>query len=253
MTDHHDGREARPGSVPEVPLPQFPPPTPVQRAPPQQRPDTLSADGRPIGRPAPQYGEYAPEGWVNPVIADRERRERDAAARRRELAALEAARAQQGRSGPPVRNPAGPTTGPGAPDGRGGRPGAARMGFGASPGDLMATVLLLVLGTTTVLQQAVGVRQLAAEVAQQLARRSIALSDPGALVGAASWSAVIGVVLLVGALVWSVLRLRRGRVTFWVPLAAGALASVVSALIYVVVAMHDPAFVASVAQNGGAG
>jgi hypothetical protein len=39
------------------------------------------------GRPAPQYGEYAPVGWVNPVLAEQERQEQ----RDREHAAASAA------------------------------------------------------------------------------------------------------------------------------------------------------------------
>lgn len=249
-----------------VPLPQVPLPQTVADDGREARPaPATSADGRPVGRPAPQYGEYAPEGWVNPVEAERERRDREAAARRRELAALEAARARQTRSGPPGRAGGGvprpgSTTGPddharkrpGAGPGTG--PGAApgvRSRFGASPGDLMITVLLLVFGLTTVLQQLVGIGSVASQVALQIEQRYVALANPQALVPATALSAVIGAVLFAGALWLSVIRLRRRRVTFWVPLVAGALAGLVTTIVYVVVIMHDPAFVSWIMAHRG--
>jgi hypothetical protein len=251
--DRNDGREARPASASQVPLPQVPVPQPAPQA--GQRPaPALSADGRPVGRPAPQYGEYAPDGWVNPVVADRERREQEAAARRRELAASEAARVQQRRSVPPVRNPADRSTGPAAPDARPsstGAPTAHRTRFGASAGDVMATVLLLAFGLTTVLQQVIGVGRVASQVAEQIAQRYVPLADPTALVPAAAWSAIVGAVVFVGALWWSIVRLRSRKTTFWVPLAAGAFAGVFSTILYVAVIMHDSAFVCYVLSNGG--
>lgn len=271
MTDEHEVPEPQDtraqAPLPQVPLPQVPLPRMDTDDGLEARPaPAVSADGRPVGRPAPQYGEYAPEGWVNPVELERQRRERDAAEHRRELAALEAARAQQARSGPPVRTGGSParrdTTRSGATAGadrsgasgrRGapGAPGAARSRFGASPGDLMITVLLLVFGLTTVLQQLVGIGNVAAQVARQIEQRYVALEDPQALVPATALSAVIGAVIFAGALWWSIVRLRRRRVTFWVPLAAGALAGAVTTIVYVVVIMHDPAFVTWIVAHGG--
>ncbi|KQO62829.1 DUF6264 family protein [Curtobacterium sp. Leaf261] len=258
MTDPH-----------EVPLPQQPP---AQQPPAQQPPvpqtgttdgrearhaPALSADGRPIGRPAPRYGEYAPEGWVNPAEVERQRRERAAAEQRRELAALEAARARATRSVPPGRNRGTPPhpdpRRPDQPRSDRARPGAARSPYGASPGDLMITVLLLVFGLTTVLQQLVGIGNVASQVARQIEERYVALEDPQALVPATVLSAVVGAVLFAAALWLSIVRLRRRQVTFWVPLAAGALAGAVTTIVYVVVVMHDPAFVSwIVTHRGGA-
>jgi hypothetical protein len=115
----------------------------------------------------------------------------------------------------------------------------------------MVTVLLLVFGLTTVLQQLVGIGTAATTVARQVELRYVALEDPQALVPAAALSAVIGMVLFAGALWWSIVRLRRRQVTFWVPLAAGALAGAVTTIVYVVVIVHDPAFAAWFVAHGG--
>lgn len=201
---------------------------------------------RPVGRPAPEYGEYAPEGWVNPVLVEQERREREAAAREAAQGAAGVAAGAGDR-----RTDAGRQTGT-PPPGRtedGSQTQARR--FGASPGDVLATLLLLALGLTTVLQQVTGIGRLSSQVAQEIADRYTELTDPGALVPATVVAAIVGVFLLVGAAWWSIVRLRRAKRAFWVPLLAGAVAGVVSTAAYVVVIMQDPAFMAWMAAHAG--
>jgi hypothetical protein len=192
----------------------------------------------PVGRPAPEYGEYAPEGWVNPVLVEQERREREAAAR-------EAAQAGNRGTGP--ARPTG--TEPPGRSATGSQAQARR--FGASPGDALATLLLLALGLTTVLQQVTGIGRLSSQVAQEIADRYTELTNPGALVPATVVAAIVGVFLLVGAAWWSIVRLRRAKRAFWVPLLAGAVAGIVSTAAYVVVIMQDPAFSAWMAAHTG--
>lgn len=231
----------------------------------------LSADGRPIGRPAPQYGEYAPEGWVNPLLAD---------ASSREAASTSVETAQSGVAGPRDARSIG---GGWAAGGGGDRPRAsgtnpwppdtsapgpahqtpwqtgreARVGSGgrvrrpASRSDVVFTAILLGIGLTSVLQQLIDVPAVAANVAQTLARQYVALDHPEALVPAAAWCGVGQAAVFVVAVWWSVRRIRRGRRAVWIPFAAGALTTIASGLVYFAVALHDPAFAAWFAAHGG--
>lgn len=210
-----------------------------------------TADGRVHGRPAPQFGEYAPEGWVNPVLVEQERQERERAAREAEQRRLDAAR-EAAATGRAPRGPR-PTRGtgtepPGRPAGPGGATGARRLG--ASPGDLLITVLLLVFGATSVLQQ-LAVGQVASTVARTLEERYTALSDPQSLIPAAIVSAVGGIVILVLVAWWSIVRLRRGKRAAWVPLLGAVAATALSTAAYLVVVMNDPRFMTWVVQHSG--
>jgi hypothetical protein len=221
-----------------------------------------SADGHPAGhpvspaapsgRPAPQYGEYAPEGWVNPVFVEQARRDREAEARRREDA--EAAKRWELAGGSPERFRGTGTVPPdrGATDGRGPRDASpAGAGVRRMPRDAVLTVLLLAFGLVSVIQQLSGITGIAGQVAAELAARYTALSDPHALVSAAATSAVGTAVLFVLAVWWSVVRLRRRKSSFWIPLCGAAIAAVFSTIVYVVVVMHDPAFAAYLVQHPG--
>jgi hypothetical protein len=202
----------------------------------------LSADGRPIGRPAPQYGEYAPEGWVNPAL----QQERDAVAERRELAAREAAAVRESRPVPPVR--------PSAPAERdapqeGGAPAVSRPGF--SPLDLLATCVLLAIGLYTVVSQMIEPSAYAATIASTVERQYVALSKPGALVPIAAWCAVGQGALFVLTAWWSISRLRHRKLTFWIPLVAGVVATLATGIAFTVTVFHDPAFLAWWATHSG--
>lgn len=224
------------------------------------------AAGRVHGTPAPQYGEYAPDGWVNPVLVEQERQEREAASRAlREQAAREA-RTASGRNGRAGGRPRAEHAGVGN-DGRGqdgpGPRGDGRRGdgiagaaptsrFGRSPLDFGATVGLLVLGLWSVLQS-LSVGQVASAVRQTFEQRYTTFSDPSALTTAAIVGTVSGVVLFALTLWWSIRRLRARRWTFWVPLLGGAVSTAVSVTAFLVVVMQDPRFVEAVLrQSGGA-
>jgi hypothetical protein len=187
---------------------------------------------------------------VNPVFAEQARREREAEARR--LADAEAAKRWELAGGSPERFRG---TGAVPPDrradgGSGPRDGAqAGAGLRRLPRDAVLTVLLLAFGLVSVIQQLSGITGIAGQVAAELAARYTALSDPHALVSAAATSAVGTAVLFVLAAWWSVLRLRRRRSSFWIPLLGAAIAAVFSTVVYVVVVMHDPSFAAYLAQH----
>lgn len=168
-------------------------------------------DGRVHGRPAPQYGEYAPEGWVNPVV-EHERREHE----------------------PRSPEPAAATAAPARAT-----PAAGR--FGASPLDFVLTVGLLVIGLLTVVQ-ALSVGTFASAFRIGIERQSTELADPGALSQAAAVRAVVMAIVFVLVAWWSIRRLRAGRRTFWVPLIGGVVATVLGVVPLLIVLFQDPAF-----------
>ncbi len=170
-------------------------------------------DGRVHGRPAPQYGEYAPEGWVNPVV-EHERRE------------------QQPRSPEPAAATEAPARA---------TPAAGR--FGASPLDFVLTVGLLVIGLWSVIES-LSVGTTASTIRTVVEQQYTDLSNPAALSSAVLVRAVVLVVVFVFVAWWSIRRLRTRRWTFWVPLVGGVVATVLGMVPVMVVIFQDPQFAA---------
>lgn len=203
-------------------------------------PAPAPADGRVHGRPAPQYGEYAPEGWVNPVLVEQERREQQERSRAlREQAAEDAARGRQ--------------PGTGAPDAPGGaaRATPATGRFGASPLDVLLTVGLLVIGLWSVIE-ALAVGSTASTIRTVVEQQYTELADPAALSSAVLVRALVLVMLFVLVAWWSLRRLRARRWTFWVPLVGGVVATVLGMVPVLIVVFHDPAFAAYMLRMTGA-
>jgi hypothetical protein len=211
---------------------------------------------RPAGRPAPQYGEYAPEGWVNPVLAEQERQER---ADREHVAAsaIESAARSNGtaRMNAPTKRSTSAQRGTGTnPRGTGTNPrdGAPIRRLGASPVDVLLTLVLLAMGLVSVVQS-LSIGAVASAVRQTLETNYTALQNPGTLNGAAMISAVGMMVVYVLVLWWSVVRLRAAKRTFWVPLLGGAVATVFSSIVFVVVVFQDDHFVAVMMRQASGG
>ncbi|WIE65754.1 DUF6264 family protein [Curtobacterium sp. MCLR17_036] len=213
-------------------------------------------DGRVHGRPAPHYGEYAPEGWVNPVLVEQERQDREERSRAlREQAAAEAVR-----GGHTIRGAGSRTSSDVGPAGRhdqgaepstGGAPRTAPASrFGKTPGDFIATVALLAFGLVSVLQS-LAVRDVAATVRRTLETQYTALTDPSGLGVAAVVGALTNLVVFVLVAWWSVRRLRARRRTFWVPLLGAVVATLVSTIAFVVVVFQDPHFVEFMLRQAG--
>lgn len=190
-------------------------------------------DGRVHGRPAPQYGEYAPEGWVNPVVVEQQRREQEGRSRAlREQAAEAAVRDRRG-------GPAAPTSRSGASTDPSARTPPVAGRFGASPLDLVLTVGLLVIGLWSVFESfAVGT--VASTVRAVVEQQYTDLADPAALSSAAVVRAVVLVVAFVFVAWWSFRRLRSRRWTFWVPLLGGVVGSILGMVPVLVVVFQDP-------------
>ncbi|MCS5513450.1 DUF6264 family protein [Curtobacterium flaccumfaciens pv. betae] len=208
-------------------------------------------DGRPQGRPAPGYGEYAPEGWVNPVLVEQERQERERQARERQDQASAAgardAAPSDGvhgdRAGTDVRSGAVPAGAQGS---------MARSRFGRTPADFVLTVGLLAFGLVSVVQS-LSVGKVASTVRRTLEAQYTALNDPSALSTAAAIAAITNVLVFALVAWWSIRRLRARKRTFWVPLVGAVVATAISVIAFVVVVMQDQAFVDfMLRQSGGA-
>ncbi|WP_418516650.1 DUF6264 family protein [Curtobacterium flaccumfaciens pv. flaccumfaciens] len=208
-------------------------------------------DGRPQGRPAPGYGEYAPEGWVNPVLVEQERQERERQAQERQDQAsatgVRDAAPSDGvhgdRAGTDVRSGAVPA---------GAQRSMARSRFGRTPADFVLTVGLLAFGLVSVVQS-LSVGQVASTVRRTLETQYTALNDPSALSTAAVVAAITNVVVFALVAWWSIRRLRARKRTFWVPLVGAVVATAISTIAFVVVVMQDQAFVDfMLRQSGGA-
>lgn len=204
------------------------------------------AHGRVHGRPAPQYGEYAPAGWVNPVLVEQERlehEERSRAAGERETRD-HPARDRDPRAG--AQRP-GPAT-----DGGTARPTPLAGRFGRTPIDFVLTVGLLVIGLWSVVES-LAVGTTASTIRTLVERQYTELSDPAALSTAVLVRAVVLVVVFVLVAWWSIRRLRARRWTFWVPLVGGVVASVLGIVPVMVVLFQDPAFTAYVQRMAAGG
>ncbi|WP_412873846.1 DUF6264 family protein [Curtobacterium poinsettiae] len=206
------------------------------------------ANGRPHGRPAPGYGEYAPEGWVNPVLVEQERQERQDRERQ------DQAKAVGGRDAAPrdsVR------TDHARPDARSGAAPAGvqrtmpRSRFGRTPTDFVLTVGLLAFGLVSVVQS-LSVGDVASTVRRTLETQYTGLNDPSALSTAAVIAAITNVVVFALVAWWSIRRLRARKRTFWVPLVGAVVATAISTIAFVVVVLQDQAFVDFMLRQSGA-
>lgn len=220
------------------------------------------APGRVHGRPAPQYGEYAPEGWVNPVLVEQERLEQEERSRAlRQQAAQDAVRDRRGGPGAIQRGTSnGPADGgPGTPTGRDhgatgrrpdGRPAPLAARFGRSPIDFVLTVGFLAVGFWTVIES-LSVGSTASTIRMVVEQQYTDLSNPAALSSAVLVRAVVLVVVFALVAWWSVRRLRSRRWTFWVPLVGGVVATVLGMVPVLVVVFQDPQFAAYLQRMAG--
>jgi len=174
-------------------------------------------------RPRPRYGEYAPEGWVSPVPVPE----------KTELQGTEAS-SPPAQAGPPAR----PAT-----------PGALSTGRRV---DRVATLVLLGLAVYNVVGNLVLVPRFSSTLLDMLRTGGYDVStftSQEALQQAGAVIAVVSLVVLVATLWWSVRRLRAGRLTFFVPLAAGVLVTIVQVVAVFAVFWGDAAFVQSVVEG----
>ncbi|QAY73492.1 hypothetical protein ET445_09255 [Agromyces protaetiae] len=184
-------------------------------------------------RPRPRYGEYAPPGWTwtPPQEAATEASASTADANADRPASPWGATAQ----------PA-PSAAPGAPAGR--------------SADRSWTTALLVFGVLGALYNTLSLISApgAALQAAQTSASMLGLDGPTSFTPGPAVPFAIGVgvalqiVLWVGAMLWSRARIRAGRLAWWVPLLAGAVAFVVVVIVQIIVFASDPDFFATLTQ-----
>jgi uncharacterized membrane protein YhaH (DUF805 family) len=208
--------------------------------------DAAASAGR-DPRPRPRYGEYAPEGWVNPVPP-----------------AEVAPPAGQG-DGAGVGQQAGqqPTSWsqhPQQDQGAGG--GQPYQGPPTAPAalstgrrvDRVATFVLLGLAGYNVISNLVLVSTFSRSALATLAAAGYPVDDfsrQAELQQAGGAIAIASLVVFVPMLVWTIRRLRAGKITFWLPLAAGVVVTIVQLMIVLPVFLGDPAFVQAVLDMSG--
>lgn len=200
-------------------------------------------------RPRPRYGEYAPPGWtwqppVDPREAAADAHPADAAP------ASASAPAVAGRSA--AASPQGGSAGVAAvPASAGGDPDAAAAARPVRVGDLVVTVLLLVVGLFGAAYNALllaGAPSLISDTVAQSAEilGRTAPTEPfvaGQQVPTIIAVSAIGQLLLwAAALAWSIIRLRARRIAFWVPLLCGVLAALLFYVGFAQIMLSDPTY-----------
>lgn len=197
------------------------------------RPRPHSAEPLP---PRPQYGEYATPEEQRAHI-----RQPDASS------ALDAGHAPAASSAPAAPSAAPPSPVWGAPSSPQAAARPARLG------DRIATIALLVYGFVSVLSSVPRYLDVPGMAATILAVFGVhqELSDPAA---ARPWGIAAAVVLAVGWVATAVIswrRLRSGRLTWWIPLVAGVVCSLVAGILITIPIMSDPAIAAALQKAVG--
>jgi hypothetical protein len=118
------------------------------------------------------------------------------------------------------------------------------------PVDRVITAMLLVLGLYNVITMLVG----RGATADQIDSVYHSMGLTGGYTVTALTGTVVDVVAIASLVLWvaaaglSSWAVLRGRTAFWIPLAAGILASLVSGFGYLILFLHDPTFLAYVQQ-----
>jgi hypothetical protein len=187
-------------------------------------------------RPRPRYGEYAPEGWVNPVAPVEP------------VAAPSAPDARHERSDPATR-PDAPAAGSwGAPP----RPAANELS-GARRFDRVATFVLLGIGLYSVVSNVAMASSFSSALLSAMSGAGYstdAFTSQDALQRVGVIIAVSTVAAFAVTLIWSLRRLAARKVTFWVPLSIGVAMSIVQMILVLGVLFGDAGFVQSILDSG---
>ncbi|WP_209561361.1 DUF6264 family protein [Frigoribacterium sp. PvP032] len=192
-------------------------------------------------RPRPRYGEYAPEGWVNPVPP-----------------ADAAPPAGQGEPVPTGQQPTSWSQHPQQGQGAGGAqpyqgpPTSAPVLSTGRRVDRVATFVLLGLAGYNVISNIVLVSGFSRTLLSAFSAQGYPVDDftgQAALQQAGGAIAIVSLVVFVPMIVLTVRRLRAGKVTFWVPLAAGAVVTIVQMVLVLSVFLGDAAFVQSLLDS----
>lgn len=205
-------------------------------------------------RPRPQYGEYATEEEQRAAIKDPESNPHYAPPE----PALDGPSGRgEDVDGAPFSGRTGAHESGGRGAGVSGESSGDEPQVSASPAlrhpaDRMISIALLVFGLYNVITTIMDRDDIATAIDQ--AYRSMGLSGDytaTALTGTvADITSIVSLALWVAAAGLTVWAIARGRLAFWIPLAAGLLAAIVSGVGYLVLFLHDPTFLAYLQQAG---
>ncbi|MWB98356.1 DUF6264 family protein [Agromyces seonyuensis] len=173
-------------------------------------------------RPKPKYGEYAPEGWT--------------------WTPPEPARPATPPTPAPGSwpAPAVPHAGPVAP----GASESADPGKPARPRDLPVTIVLLILGLFGVAFAAGTILVLPESMAMLHAQYGLAAYEPGDDIGTVTTiGAILQVLLYVAVVISSVLRIRAGRGSWWLPIVGAVVSTLILFIVVSQVTAGDAALI----------
>ncbi|QTX04184.1 DUF6264 family protein [Agromyces archimandritae] len=174
-------------------------------------------DPAPDPRPKPRYGEYAPEGWTwQPPQGEPAAEPEPPASNAATTSGADAGKAAAPASAPEAKRPA---------------------------SDRFLTIMLLVLGAFGAWSMAAGLQDLPRQLVLAYRQQDIGEYTPGANVPTITFIGTVVLLALYAAVLgWSILRLRAGRLSFWIPLAGGAAAILVMFAIIFAIVIGDPTF-----------
>lgn len=206
------------------------------------RPDASGEPGTPAPppkdeRPRPQYGEYAPPGWSWTPPGD------------------EGAAADQ----PAAPLPQGATANrdasaeASARDDAAGLP-AAPAGVRTAPSwDRFVTIALLAFGAFGAWNSAASLQQIPQQMQLSYDMMGVGtFTAPEWLPTLALVGTIVQLTLYAAVLGLSILRLRAGRLAFWIPLAGGVLSFIITMALLAIVMLNDPAYLDWVTGMSGA-
>jgi hypothetical protein len=172
-------------------------------------------------RPRPQYGEYAPEGWSWQPPAD-EKPQADVPP-------------SPAPTAPPAQQVAPEASAHGAADAPARRP--------APTWDRIITIALLAFGAFGAWDTARSMQQLGLQIQTTYGMLGIGDFTPPEWLSTLS---VVGIVvqlsLYAAVLGLTILRMRRRRIAFWIPLTGGAVSVVITVAFMAVVVFSDPTY-----------
>ncbi|MFD5600288.1 DUF6264 family protein [Leucobacter sp. NPDC058333] len=222
---------------------------------------------RPSDRPQPAYGELAPEGWEwKPETSDGAEAARSAGAspvtgvphnlgaRGTDEAAASATAQAPARSTTPTRDPE-PYRAP-APQSGQQAPLAAQQPTAPAArkprmADRVITIILLVMGVFGSLNFAGSMMSMPgslSQVASALDLKDFSVPAWVATVGTVSAIAIFAIFAV--SLIFSIQRMRAGKLAFWVPLTAGVIVVIGTIIVSIAILMNIPELMNAAADPG---
>ncbi|HEY5224692.1 MAG TPA: DUF6264 family protein [Microbacteriaceae bacterium] len=129
------------------------------------------------------------------------------------------------------------------------RPAGASLAPARS-GDRIFTLALLTLGFLNVIFTVPGLFNLSSTINATFQQMGVGSFTPTSLARVLGIGlAVFYIAAWIGTLLLTMPRLRAGRLSFWIPLVAGVIVTVVSMIIFLILFLGDPSFVAYMTKN----